>query len=286
MLTPKIDRAWTTIIDGNGKHSASRLRELWAARDLIRLFVRRDFVTFYKQTILGPLWFFIQPLMTTLVFTVIFGRLANIPTDGIPPFLFYMSGVVLWSYLSSCIEKTSTVLVDQQAMFSKVYFPRLAVPVSIVISKMFSFGIQFATLLIFIGYYMFKGAGIQVHWLGTLVLPLLVLYVAGVAISIGLIISAVTTKYRDLAFLVTFGVQLWMYVTPVVYPMSQVPARFKWLISLNPMSSPIEIFRYVLLGNGEISGYAIVASLGLASGLMFLGVRLFCSAEKTFIDTV
>ncbi|MBP0598376.1 ABC transporter permease [Herbaspirillum sp. LeCh32-8] len=286
MSNPHSDKTWTTVINAGANRSASRMRELWKARDLIYLFVRRDFVTFYKQTILGPLWFFIQPLMTTLVFTVIFGRIANIPTDGIPPFLFYMSGIILWTYLSSSIEKTSTIFVEQQAVFSKVYFPRLSVPISIVISKVFSFCIQFATFLGFLAYYWLTGANIHTHWWAILIMPLLLIYVAVLAISIGLIVSALTTKYRDLAFMVTFGVQLWMYATPIVYPMSQAPERLKWILSANPMSSPIELFRYAFLGTGSIFVPAVIAGLATTTALLLIGAKLFSNAEKTFVDTI
>jgi lipopolysaccharide transport system permease protein len=286
MNTQFTDKNWTTIIDSDAKRAESKMAEIWRARDLIFLFVRRDFVTFYKQTILGPLWFFIQPLMTTLVFTVIFGRIANIPTDGIPPFLFFMSGIILWTYLSSCIEKTSTIFVEQQAVFSKVYFPRLAVPISIVISKVFSFGIQFATFMAFLLYYLATGATINFHWWAILVLPLLLVYVALLAISIGLTVSALTIKYRDLAFMVTFGVQLWMYATPIVYPMSQVPERLKWVLAFNPMSAPIEIFRYAFLGNGQVFIPAIVMGLMMTIALALTGAKLFSNAEKTFVDTI
>jgi len=286
MTIPPADNTWTTIIDADANRSVSKMRELWKARELIYLFVRRDFVTFYKQTVLGPLWFFIQPLMTTLVFTVIFGRIAKIPTDGVPPFLFYMSGIILWTYLSSSIEKTSTTFVEQQAVFSKVYFPRLAVPISIVISKVFSFGIQFATFLGFLVYYLVTGMELHVHWWAIWVMPFLLVYVALLAISIGLIVSALTTKYRDLAFMVTFGVQLWMYATPIVYPMSQAPERLKWLLALNPMSSPIEIFRYAFLGSGRIFAPALVAGLIITTTLLLIGSKLFSKAEKTFVDTI
>lgn len=286
MSNPHSDKTWNTVINAGANRSASRMRELWKARDLIYLFVRRDFVTFYKQTILGPLWFFIQPLMTTLVFTVIFGRIANIPTDGIPPFLFYMSGIILWTYLSSSIEKTSTIFVEQQAVFSKVYFPRLSVPISIVISKVFSFCIQFATFLGFLAYYSLTGENIHTHWWAILLIPLLLIYVAVLAISIGLIVSALTTKYRDLAFMVTFGVQLWMYATPIVYPMSQAPERLKWVLSANPMSSPIELFRYAFLGTGSIFVPAIIAGLATTTALLLVGAKLFSNAEKTFVDTI
>lgn len=286
MTAPNTDSQWTTIIDADANRSASKIRELWEARDLIYLFVRRDFVTFYKQTVLGPLWFFVQPLMTTLVFTVIFGRIANIPTDGIPPFLFYMSGVILWTYFSSSLEKISTIFVEQQAVFSKVYFPRLSVPVSIVISKVFTFGIQFATFVGFLIYYIYVGSLINFHWWAILVVPLLLGYVALLAVSVGLIISALTTKYRDLAFVVSFGVQLWMYATPIVYPMSQAPERLKWMLAFNPMSAPIEIFRYAFLGNGQIFIPSIVGGLAITMLLALTGAKLFGNAEKTFVDTI
>lgn len=286
MSNTQSNKTWTTVIDANADHSTSKMRELWRARDLIYLFVRRDFVTFYKQTILGPLWFFIQPLMTTVVFTVIFGRIANIPTDGIPPFLFYMSGIILWTYLSSSIGNTSTIFIEQQGVFSKVYFPRLSVPISIVISKAFSFFIQFVTFLGFLAYYIFSGAAVHMHWWALLIMPLLLIYVAMLAISIGLIVSALTTKYRDLSFLVAFGVQLWMYATPIVYPMSQAPERLKWLLSANPMSPPIEIFRYAFLGTGSILMPAVAAGLVTTAVLLLIGTKLFSNAEKTFVDTI
>lgn len=286
MPISKSNNNWTTIINSDASRSVSRMRELWRARDLIYLFVRRDFVTFYKQTVLGPLWFFIQPLMTTLVFTVVFGRIANIPTDGVPPFLFYMAGVILWSYFSSSVEKISTIFIEQQAVFSKVYFPRLSVPISIVISKVFTFGIQFGTFCGFLIYYLSIGASIYLHWWAILVVPFLLGYVALLAVSMGLIIASLTTKYRDLAFVVTFGVQLWMYATPIVYPMSQVPERLQWMLSLNPMSAPIEIFRYAFLGNGQIFIPSIVAGLVITMLLALTGVKLFSKAEKTFVDTI
>lgn len=286
MHKPHFDKTWTTVIDANANGSRFKMRELWAVRDLIYLFVRRDFVTLYKQTILGPLWFFIQPLMTTVVFTVIFGRIANIPTDGIPPFLFYMSGIILWNYLAGSIEKTSTIFVDQQAVFSKVYFPRLSVPISIVISKSFSFCIQFLTFLGFLTYYAFTEANIHMQWWAIAIVPLLLVYIALLAISIGLIVSALTTKYRDLAFMVAFGVQLWMYATPIVYPMSQAPDRMKWLLSVNPMAPIIELFRYVFLGSGSVSVLATAAGVITTSVLLMIGVKLFNNAEKTFVDTI
>lgn len=286
MPISRTDNNWTTIIDADARRSISRMSELWSARDLIYLFVRRDFVTFYKQTVLGPLWFFIQPLMTTLVFTVVFGRIANIPTDGLPPFLFYMSGVILWAYFSSSVEKISTVFVEQQAVFSKVYFPRLSVPISIVISKLFTFGIQFVTFFGFLIYYLSAGAPIHFHWWAILVVPFLLGYVALLAVSMGLIIASLTTKYRDLAFAVTFGMQLWMYATPIVYPMSQAPERLQWILALNPMSAPIEIFRYAFLGNGKIFIPSIVAGLVITMLLALTGIKLFSKAEKTFVDTI
>jgi lipopolysaccharide transport system permease protein len=275
-----------TIISATSGNRKLDIAELWAAKDLIILFVKRDFVTFYKQTVLGPLWFFIQPIMTTLVFSIIFGRIANIPTDGIPPFLFYMAGIVLWTYFSACVEQISTVFIQNQAVFSKVYFPRFSVPLSIVISKIFTFGIQFATFVGFLTYYLSVGASINFHWWAILLVPVLLVYVALLAMSIGLIIAALTTKYRDLVFVVTFGVQLWMYATPIVYPMSEAPEQLKWILALNPMSAPIEIFRYSLLGSGYIFLPSIVAGALITMLLFFVGAKLFSNAEKTFVDTI
>lgn len=279
--------AWSTVLRPKSAGGVSRFGELWHARDLIYLFVRRDFVTLYKQTVLGPAWFFIQPLLTTIVFTVVFGNIARIPTDGVPPFLFYMGGVVVWSYFAACLDKTSTVFMQNQAVFSKVYFPRLAVPVSIAITNFFAFVIQYATFVCFVAYYALTGTGgIQLSWWAVLVTPLLLLQVALLGVGCGLLITSLTTKYRDLAFVVSFGLQLWMYATPIVYPLSAVPGGLRLFVIANPMAGVIETFRVAYFGVGEINAAALALGAALTLAIFVSGVSLFTSAERTFVDTI
>lgn len=277
----------TTIIQPNKRGAeVSKILEVWRVRDLIVLFVKRDFTTLYKQTILGPIWFFVQPLLTTLVFSVVFGRIAKIPTDGIPPNLFYLSGIVVWTYFSSCVDKNSTIFVENQALFSKVYFPRLAIPVASVITNVFTFGIQFGTFLAFLTYYKLNGADLPVNWFAIILTPLILLQVATLGIGIGLIISALTTKYRDLAFTVGFGIQLWMYSTPIVYPLSQASPNLQTILSLNPMSGPIELFRHVYMGGSLVSVNSVLVGVGVTLVIFVIGIKLFSRAEKNSMDTV
>ncbi|MES2535067.1 MAG: ABC transporter permease [Pseudomonadota bacterium] len=276
---------WTTIISPKSSWFDIDLIGLWKARDLILLFVRRDFVSFYKQTILGPLWFFIQPLITTIVFTIIFGNIAKIPTDGVPPFLFYMAGIVPWTYFANCMDKSARTFTDNAAVFGKVYFPRLAVPISIVITNLLTFFIQFSALLAFIAYFYFSGAYIKPNiWI--LATPLLLIQTAALALGIGLVISSLTTRYRDLTFLIGFGIQLWMYATPIVYPISQVGEKWRGLLALNPMSSIVETFRYAYLGSGGVIFEHILISATMTAAILCVGIILFSRAEKTFMDTV
>lgn len=276
---------WTTTIGPKTSWLDIDIAGLWRARDLIMLFVRRDFVTFYKQTILGPLWFLIQPLLTTVVFTVIFGRIAKVPTDGLPQFLFYMSGIVPWAYFASCLDKTSNTFVANAGIFGKVYFPRLAVPVSIVITNLFTFAIQFFAFLGFVAYFYLSGADIRPNvWV--IITPLLLLQMAALGLGMGTLISALTTRYRDLTFVVGFGVQLWMYATPIVYPMSQVNEKWHWLLALNPMSSVVETFRYAYLGSGGVKIEYFLLSAFLTALIFLFGLLLFSRAEKSFMDTV
>lgn len=263
-----------------------RLGELWQYRDLVLLFVRRDFVSVYKQTILGPLWYLIQPLLTTITFTFIFGRIASLPTDGLPQFLFYMSGTVVWSYFAACLTKTSETFVQNAHLFGKVYFPRLAVPVSILISNLITFLIQFALFVLFVGYFALRGTEIQLNWLWIFLSPFLILTMAGLGLGFGIIISSLTTKYRDLRFLVTFGVQLLMYATPVIYPVSAIPERFQWVILANPMTPIVEAFRYGFLGAGTVNIYHLLYSLIFMLVVVFLGTVIFNRVEQTFMDTV
>jgi lipopolysaccharide transport system permease protein len=262
-----------------------RLRELWHASDLIMLFVRRDFVSVYKQTILGPLWYLIQPLLTTIIFTVIFGNIAKLPTDGLPQFLFYMSGTVIWTYFASCLTKTSETFVSNANLFGKVYFPRLAVPISILISNFIAFAIQFAFFLAFIGYFALQGTQLHPNW-WMLLTPVLLLIMAGLGLGFGIIVSSLTTKYRDLRFLVQFGVQLLMYVTPVIYPISALPHRFQVLIQFNPLSSVVEAFRYAYLGGGTVDLVQLAYSFGIMLVVIIIGVIIFNRVEATFMDTV
>jgi len=215
------------------------------------LFVKRDFVAFYKQTILGPLWFLLQPLFTTIVFTIIFGRIAKISTDGLPQMLFYMCGIVLWNYFADCLNKTSDTFVSNAGIFGKVYFPRLTVPVSIVITNLITFAIQFLLFLAFWAYFYLEGAAIKAS-LWILATPFLLLQMAALGLGLGILISSLTTKYRDLRYVVGFGVQLWMYATPIVYPMSQIPEKWQWLYAMNPMAAIVETARFAFLGAGSV----------------------------------
>ncbi len=276
---------WDLIIRPKKSLLELNLRAIWRYRDLISLFVRRDFVAKYKQTVLGPLWFIIQPILTTIMFTVIFARVAKLSTDGLPPVLFYMSGTIAWTYFSTCFTSTSGTFLANEKIFSKVYFPRLTVPVSVVISTLIQFFIQFILLLFIIGFYYFKGIQFNINS-SILLLPVLVVLLAFLGLGFGIVISSVTNKYRDLTYLVAFGIQLWMYATPVVYPLSSVSGKFRFWILLNPLSSVIETFRYVLLGSGTFNPFQLLYSACFTVVILITGVILFNRIEKSFIDTV
>jgi lipopolysaccharide transport system permease protein len=261
------------------------MRELWNYRDLIMLFVKRDFVAKYKQTILGPLWFIIQPLLTTLMFTVVFGNIAGIPTDGIPKMLFYLTGIVGWTYFSTCLNDTSQTFIKNASIFGKVYFPRLALPISIVISNLVSFFIQFLFLLGFLIYFMAIGSNIAPN-INVLLIPVLIILIAGLGLGFGIIISSLTTKYRDLTNLVAFGVTLWMYATPIIYPMSGIPEKYRFFVLANPMTPIVETFKTALLGVGEINYMYLLYSFGFTVAVLVAGVIIFNKVEKTFMDTV
>lgn len=280
------EQYWTMDIESQRSLFDLRLGELWQYRDLIFLFVRRDFVAVYKQTVLGPLWYIIQPLLTTIILTFVFGRIAGLPTDGLPQFLFYMSGVVIWSYFAECLNKTSNTFTLNANLFGKVYFPRLAVPISILISNLITFFVQFSFLLLFIGLFILRGTDIQLDWKWIALTPLLLMIMAGLGLGFGLIVSSLTTKYRDLRFLVTFGVQLLMYATPVIYPVSAIPANLQWIILANPMTSILEAFRYAYLGTGTVSLLHLLYSLAFMVVTVFIGVVIFNRVEQTFMDTV
>ena len=280
-----MDNNWTTIIKPKTGWFDINLKELIQYKDLIVMFVKRDFKTMYKQTILGPLWIIINPLLTTLMFTVVFGNIANIPTDGMPQIVFYMLGTTVWTYFSSCLTKTSSTFTGNAAIFGKVYFPRLVTPISTVISGLINFGVQFLMFLGFMAYFMIKGSPIEPN-LWILITPLLLVELAALALGFGIIISSMTTKYRDLAVLVGFGVQLWMYATPVVYPASQIGGKLKTLMMLNPVSPIVESFRYAFLGSGSIPWNYLGISVVTTLVVLFAGVVLFSRVEKTFMDTV
>lgn len=276
---------WTDVIKPQRNWLDWRFGELVRARDLIMLFVWRDFVSVYKQTILGPLWYLIQPLLTTLTFTVIFGRIASLPTDQLPDFLFYLSGSVVWSYFAECLNKTSGTFIANSNLFGKVYFPRLSVPISILISNLIAFAIQFALFLVFAAYYWVVGSAVSPNWT-VLLLPFYVLVMAGLGLGFGIIVSALTTRYRDLQFLVRFGVQLAMYATPVIYPLSSIPEKYQLLIIANPMTSIVEGFRYSFLGSGSINPLHLLYSFVFMLVSLAIGIMLFNRIETTFMDTV
>lgn len=284
---------WTEVIKPKNSLLDINLKEIWQYRDLVTLFVKRDIITQYKQTILGPLWFIVQPAITVLMYMVVFGGIARIPTDGVAQPLFYLAGVCLWQYFADCLNSTSNTFVRNASMFGKVYFPRLITPISCVVSNLVRMGIQFGLFLIVYAVYYFVGTGCGTVNAYALLLPLLVVVLAGLALGFGIIISSLTTKYRDLQILFTFIVQLWMYATPIVYPLSQVRGKivmgidFATIMSLNPVTPIIETFKYGFLGAGEFIGWGWLAySLVFTVVLLATGVIVFNRIQKSFMDTV
>ena len=262
-----------------------RLSELWQYRDLVELLVRRDFVAYYKQTILGPVWYVIQPIVSTIVFTIVFGRIAKLSTDGVAPFLFYLAGTTVWGYFSACLVNTSSTFIANAGLFGKVYFPRLCIPVSIVISSLVSFGIRLALFAVCWIYFLFTGSGLRPN-VGILAIHLLILLMAGIGLGFGIIVSSLTTKYRDLQQLVSFGVSLLMYATPVIYPLSTVGGRWRWALLLNPMTALVEIFRFGFTGASAINPLWLVYSAGFSIAVLLVGILIFNRVEATFMDTV
>ena len=282
------DEHWDLEIKPSNSLFQLHLKDVWAYRDLLLLLVRRDFVSFYKQTILGPLWFFIQPIFTTIIFVFVFGNLAGISTDGLPQPLFYIAGITAWNYFSDCLNKTSTVFKDNANIFGKVYFPRLIMPLSIVASNLIRFGVQMLLFLAMIVYYWASGRYFGINWY-VLLFPVIVLLMGCLGLGFGMIISAMTTKYRDLAFLVTFGVQLLMYATTVIYPLSTAITKYPkyaWVIKYNPMTPIIETFRYGFLGKGSFSWGSLAYCAGVTIFVTLLGIIIFNKVEKKFVDTV
>jgi lipopolysaccharide transport system permease protein len=285
MSNSKTAEQWSTIIKAKTKWFNINLKEIFHYKDLIILFVKRDFVAYYQQALLGPFWYVLQPLLSTIVFTIIFGNIAKIPTDGIPQPIFYLAGLTIWNYFSSCLAATSNIFVSNASIFGKVYFPRMTVPISIIMSNFIKFIIQFMLFLLFFIYFFVKGSLIHPNiWI--LLTPVFVLQVAGLGMGFGILISSLTTKYRDLGFLVGFGLQLWMYATPIVYPISQVPEKWRFLFIFNPMASIVEGFRYSFLGSGKLDLFGIGISMALTIIVLFIGILSFSHVERSFMDRV
>ena len=279
------EEGWTTRITPHRGWLDWRLNQLWRYRDLISLFVWRDFVSAYKQTILGPVWHIIQPLLTTLMFTVVFAKIARLSTNGVPPFLFYLGGIVAWSYFANNLTKTAYTFVGNAHLLGKVYFHRLVLPISVAISNLVTFGIQLGIFLIALIGYRISGSAIHLNgWI--FFTPLFLLMLAGYGLGGGIIVSALTTRYRDLANLVGFGVQLLMYATPVIIPVSQFPPRYQWIVKLNPLAPIIEGFRTAFLGSGSVDPVQLAISFGVMLIVLMVGLMLFTHVEKTFMDTV
>ncbi len=278
---------FTTVIKPKDRLLSVDLGELWRYRDLLTLFVKRNIITQYKQTVLGPLWFLIQPALTTLMYMVVFGGIANIPTDGVPQPLFYLAGICCWQYFADSLSKTSNTFVDNQSMFGKVYFPRLVVPLANVVSNLVKFGIQFLLYVLVYAYFLiFSDVHITPTWY-LLLLPVLVALLAGLALGFGIIISSMTTKYRDLQILFSFVVQLWMYATPIVYPLSMITnEKLLFVMKLNPVTGIIEAFKYATLGAGEFSWTLLGYSFGFMVVLLVVGVVVFNKVQRSFMDTV
>lgn len=266
------------------------LKEIWRYRDLLFLFVKRDVVTLYKQTILGPLWYIIQPLFTSIIFTLVFNNIANIQVgDGINPFLFNLAGITAWNYFKDCLVNTSDTFKKNENIFGKVYFPRVIMPMSIVVSNLLKFGIQLAIFVMFYVIFAVKGMQVNIQWIQLLYLPVIILAMGFLGLGLGMIISSMVTKYRDLTFLVSFGVQLLMYLSAVMYPVAIVREKmpdYAWLVEYNPMTTVIETFRSVVLGQGEVSITSIIYLIAVSVGIFLLGLLIFNKTEKTFIDTI
>jgi lipopolysaccharide transport system permease protein len=287
MSSLKDNEQWDLVIKPQASFLDLNLKDVWRYRDLLTQFIKRDFVAQYKQTILGPIWNIVQPILTTIMFLLVFGKIANIPTDGIKPVLFYMSGITIWTYFSTCFTNTSNTFVSNANIFGKVYFPRLVLPLSVVISNMVRFFIQFALLLIMMIYFqLFDGYPIHfgVSWL---LIPILVIMMGGIGLGMGIIISSLTTKYRDFTVLVGFGAQLLMYATPVAYPLSYLMGKsYRWIIMINPLTSITEAFRYALFNTGHFEWSTLEYSALFMLVCLFAGIMIFSATERSFMDTV
>lgn len=278
-------KKWDLIIEPQQGLLDVNFKEIWNYRDLLFLFVKRDVVTVYKQTVLGPIWFFVQPIMTMLVYIVVFGNIAGIPTDGIPKPLFYLSGIIIWNYFSECFLKTSDTFTVNQDMFGKVYFPRLIMPLSKVVSGLIKFFIQFFLFIVVYLYFLVDGVPVQLG-VELLLVPYFIVLMALLGLGFGLIFTSMTTKYRDLKFLIQFGVQLLMYATPIIYPMSEIPEKIRYFIFFNPLSHIVEGFKLAFLGQGSLTTSGLLYSSFCTLIVLIVGILIFNKTEKTFVDTV
>lgn len=281
----KIERGyWTEIIEPQSSLLSLNLREVWRYRDLLLLLVKRDFVTYFKQTVLGPIWFFVNPIFTTLMYTLVFGNIAGLSTDGSPQIAFYLSGVVLWNYFATSLNQTATVFTTNATIFGKVYFPRLVMPLAIVTSNLMQFGVQFLLFIGIVIYYSFLGQVQPNIWI--LFTPVLILLMASFALGVGMIFSSMTTKYKDMTMLLTFGVQLFMYATPIIYPVSSISEKYRSYIELNPITAIVECFRYAYLGVGDFNGYMLLYATAIIAILLAVGTLVFNRVQKGFMDTI
>ena len=284
-MQKNINNTWDLIITSHRGWFEFYLREIWQYRDLLKIYIRRNIITQYKQTILGPLWIIIPPVLTTLVFTVIFGNIANISTDGLPKPLFYMAGIITWNYFSTALTSTSNSLAGNAGIFGKVYFPRIMIPLATIISSLVRYFIQLILFIGFMGYFLINNPkSIEIQFQLLWLLPVFIIIMGLQGLGFGLLFSALTAKYRDIRFLIGFGVRLLMYASPVIFPLSMVPQKYKWIILANPMSAVIESFRYIFLGVGQISSNAILYSTSFTGTLLVLGLLIFNQTEKDFID--
>lgn len=286
---PEIDKhpensTWTEIIEPNSSLLSVNLKEVWRYRDLVLLLVKRDFVTYFKQTILGPIWFFVNPIFTTIIYTFVFGNVAGISTDGAPKIAFYLSGIVLWNYFSTSLTATAGVFTTNANIFGKVYFPRLIMPLAIVVSNLMQFGIQFLLFLCVVVYYTVVGELQPNTWV--LMTPFLIVLMAAFALGAGMILSSLTTKYKDVAMLLSFGVQLFMYATPVIYPISAMPEKLRPIVGLNPLAGIFECFKYAFLGVGEFNGAMLIYPTIFISILLVVGTLIFNKVQRGFMDTI
>jgi lipopolysaccharide transport system permease protein len=279
------EQEWESEIKSESSLFSINLKEVWQYRDLLIMLVKRDYISFYKQTILGPIWFFVQPILTMIIYVILFSQIAKLSTDGTPAIPFYLSGITIWNYFSESLTKTSGVFKDNAHVFGKVYFPRLIMPLSIVVSGLMKFGIQFALFVAVVLYYTFVNGSIHPN-LWILATPFLLLLMAAFSLGLGMIFSSLTTKYKDLVFLLTFGIQLFMYATPVVYSINSVPGQYRWIVNANPLTGIFQCFRYGYLGSGTFDPTSLLVSAGIIVFMLALGILIFNKVEKGFMDTV